>query len=174
VVFRPADSRETAAGWVQALTGGKPTCLVTTRQDLPLYEGSGAQALKGGYVISPGRKEIPDVLLMASGSEVEPCVEAQKLLAEKGVDARVISMPSMELFDAQSDEYRESVLPKAVRARVAIEAASPMSWYKYVGLDGEVIGMTGFGASAPYKLLFPHFGLTAGNVAEKAMKVIAK
>ncbi len=172
IVFRPADSRETVAGWIQALTGGKPTLLVTTRQDLPLYEGSGAQALKGGYVISAGKKPVPDVILMASGSEVEYCVEAQKMLAEKGVDARVISMPSMELFDAQSDAYKESVLPGAVRARVAIEAASPMSWYKYVGLDGEVIGMTTFGASAPYKVLFPHFGLTAENVVEKALKVV--
>jgi transketolase len=171
-VFRPADSRETAAGWVCAMTNNKPTLLVTTRQDLPLYDGSGAEALKGGYVISAGKKSVPDVILMASGSEVEPCVEAQKVLAEKGVDARVVSMPAMDLFDAQSDEYKESVLPKAVRARVAIEAASPMSWYKYVGLDGEVIGMTTFGASAPYKVLFPHFGLTTENVVEKALKVL--
>jgi transketolase len=172
IVFRPADSRETAAGWVCALTNGKPTCLVTTRQDLPLYEGSGREALKGGYVLSPGKKETPDVILMASGSEVEPCVEAQKVLAEKGIDARVVSMPSMELFEAQTDAYKQSVLPDSVRARVAIEAASPMSWYKYVGLDGEVIGMTTFGASAPYKVLFPHFGLTAENVVEKALKVV--
>jgi transketolase len=171
-VFRPADSRETAAGWVCAMTHHKPTLLVTTRQDLPLYEGSGAQALKGGYVISQGKKAVPDVILMASGSEVEPCVQAQAVLAEKGVDARVVSMPAMDLFDEQSDEYKESVLPKAVRARVAIEAASPMSWYKYVGLDGEVIGMTTFGASAPYKVLFPHFGLTTENVVEKALKVL--
>ena len=171
-VFRPADSREAAAGWVCAMTNHKPTLLVTTRQDLPLYEGSGAQALKGGYVISAGKKAVPDVILMASGSEVEPCVLAQAALAERQVDARVVSMPAMDLFDAQSDEYKESVLPKAVRARVAIEAASPMSWYKYVGLDGEVIGMTTFGASAPYKVLFPHFGLTAENVVEKALKVL--
>ena len=111
---------------------------------------------------------------MASGSEVEPCVKAQEILAEKGVDARVVSMPAMDLFDAQSDEYKERVLPKAVRARVAIEAASPMSWYKYVGLDGTVIGMTTFGASAPYKVLFPHFGLTAENVVEKALTVVKK
>jgi transketolase len=173
-VFRPADSRETAAAWVCAMTNNKPTLLVTTRQDLPLYDGSGEDALKGGYVISAGKKETPDVILMASGSEVEPCVEAQKVLAEKGVDARVVSMPAMDLFDAQSAEYKESVLPNAVRARVAIEAASPMSWYKYVGLDGEVIGMTTFGASAPYKLLFPHFGLTTENVVEKALKVLGK
>ncbi len=171
-VFRPADSREAAAGWVCAMTNDKPTLLVTTRQDLPLYDGSGAEALKGGYVISAGKKAVPDVILMASGSEVEPCVAAQAALAEKGVDARVVSMPAMDLFDAQSDEYKESVLPKAVRARVAIEAASPMSWYKYVGLDGTVIGMTTFGASAPYKELFPYFGLTAENVVEKALKLV--
>ena len=112
------------------------------------------------------------MLLMASGSEVEQCVAAQALLKEEGIAARVISMPSFELYDQQSDEYKESVMPKAVRARVAVEAAATFGWHKYVGLDGEVIGLDHFGASAPYKFLFKEYGFTAENVAATAKKVI--
>ena len=172
IVYRPADSKEVAAGWIVAMTENHPVCLVLTRQDLPLYDKSGLDALKGGYILSDSEKAIPDVLLMASGSEVEPCVEAQKLLKEQGIDARVISMPSFELFERQSDEYKESVMPKAVRARVAVEAAATFGWHKYVGLDGAVIGLDHFGASAPYKFLFKEYGFTAENVAETAKKVI--
>ena len=170
-VFRPADSKEVAAGWVAAMTGDAPVALVLTRQDLPLYEKSGADALKGGYVLSDC-EGTPDVLLMASGSEVEQCMGAQELLKAEGVKARVISMPSFELFEAQSDEYKESVMPSNVRARVAVEAAATFGWHKYVGLDGAVIGLDHFGASAPYKLLFQEFGFTAENVAATAKKVI--
>ena len=172
VVFRPADSKEVAAGWIAAMTEKRPVALVLTRQDLPLYEKSGPDALRGGYVISDCDKPTPDVLLMASGSEVEPCVEAQKLLKAEGIAARVISVPSFELFDAQPDEYKESVMPKAVRARVAVEAAATFGWHKYVGLDGAVIGLDHFGASAPYKLLFKEYGFTAENVAATAKKVL--
>ena len=172
VVFRPADSKEVAAGWIAAMTEKRPVALVLTRQDLPLYEKSGLDALRGGYIISDCDKATPDVLLMASGSEVEPCVEAQKLLKAEGIAARVISMPSFELFDAQSDEYKESVMPKAVRARVAVEAAATFGWHKYVGLDGEVIGLDHFGASAPYKLLFKEYGFTAENVAATARSIL--
>lgn len=172
IVYRPADSKEVAAGWIAAMTENHPVCLVLTRQDLPLYDKSGLDALKGGYILSDSEKATPDVLLMASGSEVEPCVEAQKLLKEQGIDARVISMPSFELFERQSDEYKESVMPKAVRARVAVEAAATFGWHKYVGLDGAVIGLDHFGASAPYKFLFKEYGFTAENVAETAKKVI--
>ena len=170
-VFRPADSKEVAAGWVAAMTGDAPVALVLTRQDLPLYEKSGKDALKGGYVLSDC-EGTPDVLLMASGSEVEQCMGAQELLKAEGVKARVISMPSFELFDAQSAEYKESVMPSAVRARVAVEAAATLGWHKYVGLDGAVIGLDHFGASAPYKLLFQEYGFTAENVAATAKKVI--
>ena len=172
IVYRPADSKEVAAGWITAMTQKHPTALVLTRQDLPLYEKSGLDALKGGYIISDCDKETPDVLLMASGSEVEQCVAAQALLKEEGIAARVISMPSFELYDQQSDEYKESVMPKAVRARVAVEAAATFGWHKYVGLDGEVIGLDHFGASAPYKFLFKEYGFTAENVAATAKKVI--
>ena len=174
IVFRPADSREVAAGWYQGLTGDRPVSLVLTRQDLPLYEKSGPAALKGGYIIADSEKETPDVILLASGSEVEPCVNAQALLKEKGVDARVVSMPSFELFDEQDEAYKQSVLPDGVRARVAVEAGAELGWHKYVGLDGAVICMHGFGASAPYKTLFEKFGFTAENVAATAMNVLAK
>ena len=174
IVFRPADSKEVAAGWVAAMTENHPVALVLTRQDLPLYEKSGKDALKGGYIISDSEKATPDCLLMASGSEVEQCVEAQAALKAEGIDARVISMPSFELFEAQSEEYKESVMPKAVRARVAVEAAATFGWHKYVGLDGEVIGLDHFGASAPYKVLFKEFGFTAENVAATAKKVLGK
>ena len=172
IVYRPADSKEVAAGWIAAMTEKHPVALVLTRQDLPLYDKSGLDALKGGYILSDSEKATPDVLLMASGSEVEPCVEAQKLLKDEGIDARVISMPSFELFERQSEEYKESVMPKAVRARVAVEAAATFGWHKYVGLDGAVIGLDHFGASAPYKFLFKEYGFTAENVAETAKKVI--
>ncbi len=172
IVFRPADSKEVAAGWIAAMTENHPVALVLTRQNLPLYEKSGLDALKGGYILSDCDKATPDVILMASGSEVEQCVGAQALLKEQGIAARVVSMPSFELFDAQSEAYKESVLPKAVRARVAVEAAATLGWHKYVGLDGAVIGLDHFGASAPYKVLFKEYGFTAENVAETAKGVI--
>ena len=172
-VFRPADSKETAAGWILRQTTSQPTALVLTRQSLPLYEKSGPEALKGGYVISDC-EGTPDVLLMASGSEVEQCVEAQAILAEQDVKARVISMPCFELYDQQSDEYKESVMPKAVRARVAVEAAVSFGWHKYVGLDGATVTLDHFGASAPAGQLFKEFGFTGENVAATALKVLGK
>ncbi len=172
IVFRPADSRETAAGWYTALTQDHPVSLVLTRQDLPLYENSGKEALKGGYILSDSQKSVPDVLLMASGSEVEQCMDAQAMLREQGIDARVISMPSFELFNAQSAEYKESVMPTQVRARVAIEAGATFGWHQYVGLDGVVIGLDHFGASAPAKVLFENFGITSENVCAKAVELL--
>ena len=174
LVFRPADGKETTAGWEVALTSGLPTCLVLTRQNLPQYEGSGVAALKGGYVLCDSDKPTPDAILLASGSEVEQAMGAQKLLKEQGVDARVVSMPCMELFDKQDAAYRESVLPAAVRARVAVEAGATMPWYKYVGLDGAVIGLDHYGASAPAKLLFEQFGFTAQHVCEETLRVLGK
>ena len=172
-VFRPADSREVAAGWILSQTTHAPTALVLTRQNLPLYEHSGADALKGGYIISDC-EGTPDVLLMASGSEVEQCVEAQGILAGQGVKARVISMPCFELYEQQSDEYKESVMPKSIRARVAVEAAVSFGWHKYVGLDGATVTLDHFGASAPAAELFKNFGFTGENVANTALKVLGK
>ena len=108
---------------------------------------------------------------MGSGSEVHLLYEAKKLLAEKNIDARIVSVPSFALFEKQDEQYKEHVLPKNVRARIAVEAASPMGWHKYVGLDGDVIAMEGYGASAPYAVLFEHFGFTAENIAERALSL---
>ena len=174
LVFRPADGKETAAGWDVALTNGLPTALVLSRQGLPQYPGSGKAALKGGYILSDSEKATPDVILMASGSEVEQIVKAQALLKEKGIDARVVSMPCLELFDLQDAEYKESVLPAKIRARVAMEAACTMPWYKYVGMDGEVLGIDHYGASAPAAKLFEEFGFTADAVVAAAERVLKK
>ncbi len=171
-VFRPADGKETAAAWVSALSGNEPTVLVLSRQNLPQYAGSGKAALKGGYILDDC-KGTPDVILMASGSEVELCAKAKTVLAERGVKARVVSLPCFEEFEKQSAEYKESVLPKSVKARVAVEAGSPYSWYKYTGDCGETVCMTSFGASAPAGALFPHFGFTVENVVQKALSSIS-
>ncbi|MBS7263091.1 MAG: transketolase [Eubacteriales bacterium] len=173
-VYRPADSKETAAAYCAALTKKSPTAIVLTRQNLPQYAESGKAALKGGYVMRDAADGKPDVILMASGSEVEQIYAAYDVLAEQGIKARVVSMPSFEMFEAQSEEYKESVLPKSVRARVAVEAGSPYSWYKYTGLDGEVIGMSTFGASAPASQLFQYYGFTVDNVVATAKKVLGK
>lgn len=171
-VFRPCDTHETAAGWYLALTRNSPTALVLTRQNLTLLNETGKKALKGAYIIKDSEKLIPDIILIASGSEVELIYKAKDILKEKGIDARVVSMPSMELFDEQSEEYKESILPKQVRARLAVEAGSPFGWYKYVGLDGDIISVNTFGASAPANTLFEKFGFTIENVVDKALKLI--
>ena len=173
-VFRPADGKETAAAWISALTGNAPTCLVLTRQNLPQYENSGLEALKGGYILADSEKATPDVLLLASGSEVEQCMQAKEILKTKGVDARVVSMPCFEEFEKQPQSYKDKVLPPEVKARVCVEAGSPYSWYKYAGDCGEIIGMSTFGASAPAKKLFEMFGFTAENVVEKAFRSLNK
>lgn len=173
-VYRPADGKETAAAWISALSGNAPTCLVLTRQNLPQYEKSGLDALKGGYILADSDKKTPDVLLIASGSEVEQCMQAKVLLKEKGVDARVVSMPCIEEFEKQSRSYQDVVLPPHVRARVCVEAGSPYSWYKYAGDLGEIIAMNTFGASAPAGKLFEMYGFTAENVVEKAFRTINK
>ncbi len=171
-VFRPCDTRETAAAWYAALTHTTtPTGLVLSRQNLPALEGTGKDALKGAYILRDC-EGTPDILLMASGSEVELIYKAYDELAAKGVKARVVSMPCLDIFEAQSAEYKESVLPKAVRARLAVEAASDFGWHKYIGLDGDIICMNGFGASAPAGLLFKEFGFTVENVVEKALALV--
>ena len=172
-VFRPADATETAAGWYLAVTSQKtPTALVLTRQNLPQLAGSSKDALKGAYVIADASKAVPDAIIMASGSEVELAVNAKAELAKDGIDVRVVSMPCFELFEQQDDAYKEQVLPKAVRARVAVEAASDFGWGKYVGLDGATVSMKSFGASAPAGTLFKKFGFTTENVVETVKKVV--
>ena len=166
-VFRPCDKVETSAAWMYAATSKEtPTALVLTRQNLPQMPGSSKEALKGGYIIDDSSKAVPDAIIIASGSEVSLAVEAKAELAKKDIDVRVVSMPSMDLFEEQSAEYRESVLPDAVRKRVAVEALSDFGWYRYVGLDGAVVSMKGFGASGPAAELFKKFGLTTEAVVK--------
>ena len=163
-VFRPCDATETSAAWLTAASSEKtPTALVLTRQNLAPITGSSREALKGGYVIDDC-EGMPEVILIASGSEVELAVKAKAELEAEGTKVRVVSMPCMELFEEQSAEYREAVFPKAVRKRVAIEALSDFGWGKYVGLDGAYVCMKSFGASAPAAKLFEKFGFTVENV----------
>lgn len=170
-VFRPCDTNETAAAWYLALTRtNSPSALALTRQNLTLMEGTGKASLKGGYVLKDS--ENPQIILLASGSEVEFAVKAHDVLKEKGVSSRVVSMLSFEVFDEQPKQYKESVLPKNVRARLAVEAASPFGWHKYVGLDGDIISVETFGASAPYQKLFEKYGFTVENIVNRALALI--
>lgn len=172
-VFRPADATECIAAWYYAVSSTKtPTALVLSRQNLSQLPGSSKEALKGGYIVSDSKKAVPDAILMASGSEVELSISAQAELAKEGIDVRVVSMPSMDLYEAQSDEYKERVMPKTVRARVAVEAAADFGWGKYVGLDGTTVTMKGFGASAPAGVLFKKFGFTTENVVNAVKSVL--
>lgn len=171
-VFRPADSKETAAAYESAWTGKSPTAIVTSRQALKQLDCTGVDALYGGYIVANSEKETPDVILMASGSELGLAMEAKKKLAREDIDARVVSMPCMELFDIQTVKYRESVLPSSVRARVAIEAGRSTGWYKYVGLDGEFCCMDIFGTSAPANVMFEVCGFNVDNVIKLAKKTI--
>ena len=172
-VFRPADATETIAAWYSAATSKEtPTALVLTRQNLPQLAGSSKEALKGAYVLEDSTKETPDAIIIATGSEVQLAVEAKAVLAKEGVDVRVVSMPCMDIFEEQSAEYKEAVLPKNVRARVAVEALIDYGWGKYVGLDGAIVSMTGFGASAPAATLFEKFGFTTENVVKAVKSVL--
>lgn len=170
--FRPADARETIAAWYAAMVSkSTPTAIVLTRQNLPQLDGSGKKALKGAYIIKEASKSTPDMILIASGSEVSLAVEAAAELEKDNISTRVVSMPCMDVFETQSKEYKEEVLPKAVRNRVAIEALSSFGWDRYTGLDGRIISMNSFGASAPQDLLFKKFGFTKENVVATAKEV---
>lgn len=173
-VFRPADYTETAAAWASAIgSEATPTAIVLTRQNLPQLEGSSKEAFKGGYILAEAtNKDKVDLIIMASGSEVELALGAKEELEKEGKSVRVVSVPCMDIFETQSPEYIEEVLPSAVRTRLAVEAASPMPWYKYIGLDGDVVAMNSFGASAPAKVLFDHFGFTVANVVDKAKALV--
>ena len=172
-VFRPADATETIAAWYSAVTSKEtPTALVLTRQNLPQLAGSSKEALKGGYIVADSSKETPDAIIIASGSEVSLSIEAKEALAKEGIDVRVVSMPCMDIFEKQPLEYKEKVLPKSVRARVAVEALSEFGWGKYVGLDGKTVCLDRFGASAPADVLFKEFGFTTENVVKAVKEVI--
>ena len=172
-VFRPCDGKETIAAYVSAFTQSSPTALILSRQNLNQYETSGLHAVSGGYILSDCNGT-PDVILIGTGSEIDVCIGAQKLLAGEGINARVVSLPCMEEFEKQTDSYKEHVLPSSVKARVCVEAASHFAWYKYSGDCGEVVAMRSFGVSAPADVLFKHFGFTKEKVAEAAKRSIDK
>lgn len=174
IVYRPCDTRETAAAWYTALNSGHPTAICLTRQKLNPHCKNMDDALKGGYILADSSKQTPDVILIATGSEVDTAMQAKELLFADGIDARVVSMPSIEVFEAQNKKYKESVLPSKVKARVCVEAGSPYSWYKYAGDYGEIVAMDKFGLSGKYSELFERFGFTAENVAQAAKKSMAK
>ncbi len=166
-VFRPADANETIAAWYSALTSVDcPTAIVLTRQNVPQVAGTGRGALKGGYIIRDSVKAEPDGILIASGSEVSLAVEAAQILAQRGQDVRVVSMVSMDVFEDQTQEYRDLILPKNVRRRVGIEALAAFGLARYVGLDGREIAMRSYGASAPQDELFKKYGFTASHIVE--------
>jgi transketolase len=176
VVFRPADATETIDAWKSALERrGGPTALVFSRQNLAILDRtSSSGAHLGGYVLweAPDKAGKPSVILIGTGSEVHIALEAGRLLQEQGIAARVVSLPSWELFQAQTKEYRASVLPPEIRARVSIEAGTTLGWERYVGTEGVAIGISGFGASAPINVLYEQFGLTAQHVVDEATKLV--
>jgi len=174
-VIRPADGKETAYAYLSAISYNGPTAIILSRQNLPQLTGSNENALKGGYIVSEAPSETIDCLLIATGSEVQFCIDAQKMLYDlHSISARVISIPSFELFEKQSDEYKEAVLPARIKARVCVEAGSSMSWYKYAGDRGEIIAIDRFGESGNADLLFKEYGFSAENIVEKAIMSISK
>lgn len=170
-VWRPCDGKETAAAWEYAMTNDGPNVLALSRQKLPRLEETGKDALCGGYVLHDFGDNLK-MILIASGSEVALALEVGAMLAQRGYNTRVVSMPSMEVFRKQSDEYKESVLPASMRLRMSIEALSTQPWHEWVGLDGECVGMDTFGASAPAGDLMEHFGFTPEKITECALKLL--
>lgn len=175
-VIRPADANETSEAWRTALTVNGPVALILTRQNLPVLDRqkfTPADGLsRGAYALNQSGDTIPDVIILASGSEVHLALKASERLRETGVTARVVSMPSWELFEQQPQEYRQAVLPPQVKARVAVEAGSSQGWHRYTGDGGEIICIDHFGASAPAGTLFEKFGITVDNIVEKTLKVL--
>ena len=178
VVLRPADATETAEAWKVALQRRHgPTIMALSRQNLPVLDRTTLAPASGfshgGYVLWEASSQ-PDIILIGTGSEVHIALEAAQVLGEKGIAPRVVSLPSWELFDSQPVEYRHSVLPPEIKARISIEAGTTLGWERYLGLDGVAVGMTGFGASAPIKDVYEHFGLTAEKVVNEAMGLIER
>jgi transketolase len=177
-VIRPGDANEVAVAWRIAVEMKKPVALMFTRQNVQTLDrtvyASAEGVRRGGYVLADAPNGKPDLILIATGSEVPLIVGAYKKLAEQGINTRLVSMPSWELFDAQPQEYRDSVLPPSIRARLAIEAGVTQGWSKYVGLDGDVIGLDRFGASAPFAVIFEKLGFTVDNVVARAKKLLGR
>jgi transketolase len=176
-LFRPADPNETAEAWAFAVQHDGPTTLVLTRQAVPNLDRSRATepgVARGAYILAEAEGGTPDVILIGTGSEVGLCVKAQEELKKQGVKARVVSMPSWDLFAAQDESYRESVLPKQIRKRVAVEAASPLGWHRWTGDEGAIIGLERFGASAPGEDILQHLGFTVENVVATALRILKR
>lgn len=177
LVIRPCDANETTVAWRVAIqTRNRPVALILTRQDVPTLDRTtfaAADGLQhGAYVLTDAPNAKPDIILIATGSEVSLIVAACRKLTENKVNVRIVSMPSWELFEAQPRSYRDSILPPALRARLAVEAGATQGWCKYVGSEGDVIGVDRFGASAPGKVMMREYGFTVENVYERAMKLV--
>ncbi len=172
-VIRPADANETSAAWKVILeTIDRPSAIILSRQNLPVLAGTSAEGVARGAYVLAGADEEADVLLIGTGSEVQHAVGAREILAKKGIKARVISMPSVDRFERQDDDYRESVLPSAVKARVSVEAGSKLGWREFVGDAGRTVSIDHYGESADGMLLMKKFGFTAENVAAKAIESV--
>jgi transketolase len=177
-VMRPCDANETRVAWQVAIENRTaPTVLVFSRQHTPTLDRAKvapAEGLRrGAYVLNPDERE-PQVILIGTGTEVALIVGAEPRLRQRGVRARLVSMPSWELFAKQSDDYRESVLPRAVKARLSVEAASPMGWERWVGSEGDILSVDRFGASAPGPIVLKQYGFTVDHVVERALALVSK
>jgi transketolase len=176
-VIRPADPNETVDAWAFAVQHNGPTLLVLTRQTVAHLDRSGAKdpgVARGAYALADAEGGSPDVILIGTGSEVGLCVQAREKLKSFGVKARVVSMPCWSLFEAQEGSYRESVLPRAIKKRVTVEAGSPLGWRRWAGDEGSIIGVERFGASAPGQEVLAHLGFTADRVAAAALRLLGK
>jgi transketolase len=178
VTIRPADANEVKEAWHFAMESKRPTAFSLSRQPLPTLDrntcapASGLR--RGAYILVDDENHAPEVILISTGSEVALCIAARDELKKQGVRARVVSMPSWELFEEQDNRYRDQVLPPRIRARVSVEAASPVGWDRYVGPDGTRIAMTSFGASGPYKDVYKHFNFTTEHIIQAAREQIAR
>jgi transketolase len=172
-VFRPADAKETAIAWLEALkrTDG-PSVLILTRQKLPVLEGVHKGAHMGAYILRKENKEVPDVILIGTGSEISLLDNAHRELKKEGIEARVVSMLSWEIFDKQSQSYSEHVLPPQVKKRLVVEAGIPLGWERYIGKEGKIIGINRFGASAPGPVLMEKFGFTVNNIIKHVKEML--
>jgi transketolase len=179
VVIRPCDANETAYAWRFAIESrDRPVALILTRQDVPTLDRSryaaAAELKRGAYILAEASNGRPEIVLIATGSEVDLIVEAQRELEKQNIQARLVSMPSWELFDAQTEEYRGSVFPPSIRTRLAVEAGATQGWHRYVGDYGDVIGLDHFGASAPASVLMREYGFTVENVCKRALALLKK
>lgn len=173
-VFRPADGKETAFGYISALSHSGPTAMILTRQNLPILSESSKEALKGAYIIKKEKGERPDIIIIATGSEVHISVEAYDILQKEGIDARIISMPSWEIFEDQDQEYKNEILPQDIEKRLAVEAGRTIGWERYVGIKGGIIGIDKFGSSAPGDIVLKEYGISVENIVNSAKEIVSK